>query len=86
MFVLAGAAEGGGPLVNTSSVVFRNIHVFVAGGGDITAAEINCACEAAGGVHVAGTIHRHPIAVIASRATERDRPIIRVTTSSCIPR
>ena len=84
--VLAGAAEGGGPLMGASSVAFGNEHVVAAGGGDVAGPEVNCACEDAGGVHVAGTIHRHPVAIVGSSAAERDRPIIRVVPSSCIPR
>ena len=84
--VSAGAAKGGGPLMGASSVAFGNEHVEAAGGGDVPGPEINCACEDAGGVHVAGPINRHPVAIVGVGATERDRPIIRVTTSSCIPR
>ena len=85
--IVAGVAEGGGPLMGTSRVEFGNEHVpVVVVGTDIPGPEINCAGEAAGDIDVAGTIHRHPLAVIVAGAAERDRPIIRVTTSSRIPR
>ena len=72
--------------MGASSVAFGNEHVVAACGRDIARPEINCPLEVAGDVHVAGTIHRHPTGVIVAGATERDRPIIRVTTSSRIPR
>ena len=82
----AGAAEGGGPLMSTSSVAFGDKHVIVARGGDVARPEIHCVLEGASGVHVAGTIHRHPTAVVLAGAAERDRPIIRVVPSSRVPR
>ena len=72
--------------MGTSSVEFGDKRIVVAGRSDVAGPEINCASEAAGDMDVAGTIHRHPVAIVGIGAAERDRPIIRVTTSSCIPR
>ncbi len=83
---VAGADEGGGPLMSASSEECGDEHVVVAGGGDVPGPEINCAYEDAGGVHVAGPINRHPVAIVGVGATERDRPIIRVVPSSRVPR
>ncbi|MDG2024327.1 MAG: hypothetical protein P8J75_07695, partial [Actinomycetota bacterium] len=65
----AGAAVGGGPLMGTSSVEFGDKHVHaVVVGGDVPGPEINCDCEDAGDIDVAGTIHRHPKAEIGGDA------------------
>ena len=64
----------------TSSVEFGDKHVGAARGGNVPRPEINCAVEDAGGVHVAGTIHRHPTAVLGAGTTEGGGPLM--STSS----
>ena len=72
----SGAAEGGGPLMGTSSIEFGDKHVVDARGGDVPRPEINGVAEVAGDMDVAGTIHRHPIGGIAAGAAQRGRPIV----------
>ena len=84
---VTGAAEGGGPLMDPRGVEFGDKHIDVARGGDNAGPKINCPAESSSGVHVAGTIHRHtPVGTVAKGAAERDRPIIRVVSSSRVPR
>ena len=72
--------------MGTSSVELGDKRVVAAGGADVPRPEINGVAEVAGDMDVAGTIHRHHEAIVSDGAAKRDRPIIRVTTSSCIPR
>ena len=66
--------------MGTSSIEFGDVRIVAARGGNVPRPEINCALEDAGGVHVAGTIHRHPIGVIAASTTEGGGPLM--STSS----
>ena len=74
--VLAGAAEGGGPLMSTSSVEFGDKPVVAAGGGDVSGPKVHRAVEDAGDMDVAGTIHRHPIANVGAGAAEGGGPLM----------
>ena len=83
----AGAAQGGGPLMDPRGVEFGDKHIDVACGGDVAGPKINCPAESSSGVHVAGTIHRHPpVGTVATGAAEGGRTPIRITTGTSTPR
>ena len=81
-----GASEGGGPLMGTRRIQFRTKRINAAGSGDVAGPKINCPAESSSGVHVAGTIHRHPpVGTVATGAAEGGRTPIRITTSTGTP-
>ena len=81
-----GASEGGGPLMDPRGVEFGDKHIEVACGGDVAGPKINCPAESSSGVHVAGTIHRHPpVGTVGIGAAEGGRTPIRITTSTGTP-
>ncbi len=66
----AGASPGGGPLMGTRRVEFGDKHIGDARGSDVAGPKVHRPGELSGGVHVAGTIHRHRLRTVGAGAAE----------------
>ena len=68
-------------------VEFGDKHIRAAGdGGDVAGPKVHRPGELSGGVHVAGTIHRHRLRTVVAGAAEGGRTPVAVAASSGIPR